>query len=185
MSKIKIKKLNELAVIPTRGKDKESRAAGYDLYSTENYILKPLERKCFQTGIAMSIPPGQYGRIAPRSGLARDHGIDTMAGVIDEDYTGEIGVILINLGTVDKEIKINDKIAQIIFENYNEATFDLVTELKNTARGIGAYGSSDIKVKPKETVWNSNVSLSDMYKSSGGISVKEKYTEEIKKRESQ
>ena len=92
---ISIKKLNELAIIPTRGSE---HAAGHDLYATEEYTLKPLERKLFKTGISMAITEGMYGRIAPRSGLAYKAGIDVMAGVIDEDYRGDVGVILINLG---------------------------------------------------------------------------------------
>jgi dUTP pyrophosphatase len=74
-----------------------------------------------------------YGRIAPRSGLAYKKGIDVMAGVIDEDYRGEIGVILINLGQEDYNVIIGDKIAQIIFEFYNTVDFVESNGLDNTA----------------------------------------------------
>ena len=76
---IKIKKLNDNAVVPKWN----NKSAGCDLSSTEFYILKPGERKLFKTGLAMAIPEGLYGRIAPRSGLAYKHGIDVLAGVID------------------------------------------------------------------------------------------------------
>lgn len=90
---IQVKKLSENAIVPTRG---SAGAAGYDLYSTEDYVLKPSERKLFKTNISMKIPDGYYGRLAPRSGLAFKNGIDVLAGVIDEDYLGDIGVILLN-----------------------------------------------------------------------------------------
>ena len=142
MKQVKINKLNSSAIVPTRG---SMKAAGYDLYATESYILKPGERYLFKTGLSMEIPSGLYGRIAPRSGLAFKNGIDVLAGVIDEDYRGEIGVILINLGNEDKAISPNDKIAQIIFENYTEVDFSESTKLEETSRGSGGYGSTDKK----------------------------------------
>lgn len=144
MKQVKINKLSSSAIVPTRGSIK---AAGYDLYATESYVLKPNERKLFKTGLSMEIPSGLYGRIAPRSGLAFKNGIDVLAGVIDEDYRGEIGVILINLGSEDKAITANDKIAQIIFENYTEVDFTESNNLQETSRGSGGYGSTDKKIQ--------------------------------------
>jgi len=142
------KKLDPKAKLPTRGSE---LAAGYDLYSIEQYTLKPLERKLFKTGLAVAIPHGLYGRIAPRSGLAYKNGLDVMAGVIDEDYRGEVGVILINLGTEPITLPIikdekETPVAQIIFENYTEASFQEMPELPETFRGEGGFGSTD-KVK--------------------------------------
>lgn len=155
LEKLEIKKLTENAVIPSKG---SSHSAGYDLYSAEEpYTLKPLERKLFKTGLAMAIPNGMYGRIAPRSGLAYKQGIDVMAGVIDEDYRNELGVVLINLS--DKDITlpvIKDgkatAIAQIIFEFYNNVSINVVSELDSTERGQGGFGSTDTKKvdAPKE-----------------------------------
>lgn len=144
MKKVSITKLSKNAIVPTRG---SMKAAGYDLYTTEFHILKPGERRLFKTGLSMEIPSGMYGRIAPRSGLALKNGIDVLAGVIDEDYRGEIGVVLINLGQEDKNITVGDKIAQIIFEFYNEVDFTEEATLNETARGSGGYGSTD---KPTE-----------------------------------
>ncbi len=135
-----ISKLNDAAPVPTKG---SSRAAGYDLSSLEDYVLRPGERKLFKTGLSFEIPTGMYGRIAPRSGLAFKSGVDVMAGVIDEDYRGEIGVILINLGQESKEFKIGDKIAQIIFEFYNDLDIVESWNLQSTERGTGGFGSTD------------------------------------------
>ncbi len=138
MQTVKIKKLNEAAVVPVWN----NKSAGCDLSSTEFYILKPGERKLFKTGLSIAIPSGLYGRVAPRSGLAYKSGIDVMAGVIDEDYRGEIGVILINLGQEDKTIFVGDKIAQLIFENYTRVEFAEVSDLDDTARGADGFGST-------------------------------------------
>lgn len=90
---LRIKKLNPKAYIPTKGSD---HAAGYDLYSIEDLIVPKGEKKLVSTGIAMQIPIGNYGRIAPRSGLAAKNFIDIGAGVIDADYRGEVKVLLFN-----------------------------------------------------------------------------------------
>lgn len=93
-----------LAKLPTRG---SALAAGYDLYSSEKVVLPRGGRKVVQTGICLAIPTGHYGRVAPRSGLASKHGIDTGAGVIDEDYRGLLGVLLFNFGDSDFTSKLN------------------------------------------------------------------------------
>jgi len=150
-----IKLLSKDATIPCKG---SNGAAGYDLYTTETHKLKPGEIKTFKTGIALSIPVGKYGRIAPRSGLAVKHGIDVLAGVIDSDYTGEILVALVNLGkeTVTLPIVKDEKrtaIAQIIFETYTNYEFKTVDDLNTTDRGSGGFGSTDVKPteSPKPT----------------------------------
>lgn len=178
MVTILFQKLTSLATIPTRGSD---FAAGYDLYSTEEYTLKPLERKLFKTNISIAIPSGLYGRIAPRSGLAFKNGIDTMAGVIDEDYRGDVGVILVNLGSEDVKISVGSKIAQIIFEYYTAVSFQETDALPNSSRGEAGFGSTD---KPVETKSVENPhSLTDLYQKAGGIPIKKRYSEEMKERE--
>lgn len=134
------KKLNKDSIKPRKG---SKLAAGYDLFSIENYTLKPFERYLFKTGITLEIPDGIYGRIAPRSGLAYKNGIDVLAGVVDSDYRGDIGVILINLSNEDVKIEKGKAIAQIIFENYKD--FNLIEDeiLSDTERGESGYGSSD------------------------------------------
>ena len=140
MSILRVKKTNDTAVVPTQG---TPHSAGYDLYSIETHILMPMDIKLFKTGLILEIPTGHYGRIAPRSGLAFKNGIDVMAGVIDEDYRGELGILLINLGKTEKEIKIGDKIAQIIIEPYKKVDFLLVDDLSDTQRGTNGFGSTD------------------------------------------
>jgi len=144
MSTLQVKKLNELAVLPSKG---SSHAAAYDLCSTEDYTLMPMERKLFKTGLSFAIPQGMYGRIAPRSGLAYKDGIDVLAGVVDEDYRGEIGVVLINFGKTEKQFKVGDKIAQIIFEFYNDVDVVEVKDLFETVRGEGGWGSTGDQVR--------------------------------------
>lgn len=127
------------AKIPTRGSE---FAAGFDLYTIDGpTILKPLERKLFQTGIAVAIHPFHYGRIAPRSGLALKHGIDVLGGVIDEDYRNSIGVILINFSSDDYTVNKHDKIAQFIIEPYVSPTW-IESELPESFRDLKGYGHS-------------------------------------------
>lgn len=157
---MRVQKLNEHATIPTYG---SSGAAGMDLYanfSAEGFgalSIAPGERRLIKTGIAIAIPRGHYARVAPRSGLAAKNGIDVMAGVIDEDYRGEVGVILINLGfrfefndagvmqVAPAEpviIKHGDRIAQLIIEKYTPCLPIEVSSLDDTARGAGGFGST-------------------------------------------
>lgn len=90
--KLEIIKLTENAIIPTRG---SSRSAGYDLYSAENIIIPAHGKGLVKTDIQIKLPRGSYGRIAPRSGLSWKYHIDIGAGVVDEDYTGNVGKTLI------------------------------------------------------------------------------------------
>jgi len=137
---INVKKLSENATIPTQG---TSFAAGYDLYAAEDAVVVCGTRKLIKTNISMEISPGYYGRIAPRSGLAYKNGIDVLAGVIDSDYRGDIGVILYNTdANIDFNVKKGDRIAQIIFEACYIATLNNVENLDNTLRQAGGFGST-------------------------------------------
>jgi dUTP pyrophosphatase len=111
---LNVTKLVPHATLPARA---TPGAAGYDLFSIDNYVVLPGRRVVVSTGISVSLPPGCYGRIAPRSGLAVKHGLDTLAGVIDPDYTGEIKVVLQNLDpTQPFVIRPGYRIAQLILE---------------------------------------------------------------------
>ena len=136
---IKFKKSSELATVPTQN---TSTDAWYDLFSTENYILKSGERKLIKTNISCAISEWYYGRIAPRSGLAYKHGIDTLAGVIDAWYRWDIGVILINFDEKDFEIKTWDRIAQFIIERCHYVDWVEVENLDETVRSDGWFWSS-------------------------------------------
>lgn len=135
--KVELKLLSKAAKTPTKGTD---QAAGYDLYAAQNSEIDPLKRALIKTNISIAIPKGYYGRIAPRSGLAYKNGIDVMAGVIDSDYRGDVGVILYNTGVDVFNIKQGDRIAQLIIEKCHVADWDLVEDLSDTDRGEGGYG---------------------------------------------
>lgn len=142
---VRVKKLNPHATIPTYG---SNGAAGMDLYANfaeedgSAFNIPPGARRLIKTGISIEIPRGTYARVAPRSGLAYKSGIDVMAGVIDEDYRGDVGVILINLGSGDFVVKHGDRIAQLIIEQYMPCLPIEVSELDTTNRGAGGFGST-------------------------------------------
>jgi len=122
-------------------------SAGYDLFAClESPVVIPSgKRACIPTGIHTELDTEQniYLRIAPRSGLALNHGIDVFAGVVDKDYRGEIKVILFNSGEKDFEVKHGDKIAQMILETYHVFPIQLETSLSETKRGSNGFGSTD------------------------------------------
>lgn len=136
---IPFQKLSDKAQIPTQA---NSSDAWYDLFSTENYLLKPGERKLFKTNIAVAIPHGYYGRIAPRSWLAYKHGIDVLAGVIDSGYRWDVWVILINFDTEDFSVNEGDKIAQFILEKCHFIERQEVDEFTESQRGQWWFWSS-------------------------------------------
>ena len=139
--KLKIKKLSNEAVIPAY---QTELAAGFDLHSIEDYVLKRKEKKLIKTGLAFEIEPGFEVQIRPRSGLAYKHGITVLntPGTIDADYRGEIMVLLINLGEEDFEIKKGERIAQAIIAPVVQAEIIEVEELSVTKRGEKGFGST-------------------------------------------
>jgi dUTP pyrophosphatase len=136
---LKFKRLVSNATLPTRG---SHSAAGLDLYSIEAVCLSPNERSLVRTGLAVAIPDGYYGRIAPRSGLATKKGIDVLAGVIDADYRGEIHCLLYNAGNKVVELPAQTKICQLIIEKIITPTPEWADDLTNTFRGGGGFGST-------------------------------------------
>ena len=94
------------------------------------------------TGLAVEIPPGFYGRVAPRSGWAAKHGIDTLAGIIDADYRGEILVLLINLSHEPFSARSGERIAQLIIERAAMCSYVWAEALGETERGAGGFGST-------------------------------------------
>jgi dUTP pyrophosphatase len=138
-ARIKARRLRAGAHLPARVTE---LAIGADLSCAEPFTLQPGERRLIPTGLALEIPPGHYGRIAPRSGLAVRHGIDTMAGVIDPDYRGEVQVLLINLGREPVRFEAGDRIAQLIVERAAACDYAWAEELSDTARADGGFGST-------------------------------------------
>jgi dUTP pyrophosphatase len=139
MISVYIKKIEESAVIPTRATDSD---AGYDLYSISDGMVPARGRKVVSTGISIAIPPGYYGRVAPRSGLAVKKGIDVLAGVVDSGYRGEVGVVLQNLSDEDFPYKKGDRVAQLILEQCNTIGWVELEELKDSVRSDGGFGST-------------------------------------------
>jgi len=143
MEKIKIKKINENAIIPTRGSE---YAAGYDLYACVN-VPTTIPAHCTEkigTGLSIEIPNGYFGAIFARSGLATKQGLRpaNCVGVCDSDYRGEYIVALHNDTDEAKLIMPRERIAQLVVMPFLEVEFDEVNELENTKRGDGGFGST-------------------------------------------
>ena len=135
-----IKRVSEDAIIPTKG---SKYSAGFDLYSPIDTVVKANDRLLIDTKIQINFPYGCYGRIAPRSGLALKYGIDVLAGVIDFDFLGNIGVILHNTSTSDYNVKKGDRIAQLIIEKIEtDIEVKEVDKLGESDRGAGGFGST-------------------------------------------
>ena len=117
-------------------------AAGYDLYSAYDYVIPAQGKVIAKTDISIRVPDGTYGRIAPRSGLSAKHHIDVGAGVVDQDYTGNVGVVLFNHAQVEFEIKKGDRIAQLVCEKIEYPEIEEVASLNSTDRGEGGFGST-------------------------------------------
>lgn len=146
---IQFQKLSDKATIPTRANQGD---AGYDIFASVNAVVPPRSNKLISTDICVRFPdppmPGTsvYGRIAPRSGLALRSSIDTMGGVVDFSYTGNIGVILVNHSDTPFQVNQGDRVAQLI------VTLCLVPEVQEvdnissevTERGTGGFGSSGV-----------------------------------------
>lgn len=139
MIKISVKKLNKEAVIP---KYAHQGDAGLDLYSIEDYTLKPKQRYLFKLGISVQIPDGYVGLFWDKSGLAAKFGIKTMGGVIDSTYRGEYGVILYNTSDEDFLVKKGDKVAQMLIQPVLSVEVEEVDVLSKTARNDGGFGST-------------------------------------------
>jgi len=121
--------------------------AGFDLYSNEEIILKPMQRALVGTGIAMAFEKGFEAQVRPKSGLAINHGLTLLntPGTIDSGYRGEVKVILANLGETEYKIEKGKKIAQVVFNKIEEPEIEEVKELDSTSRGEGGFGSTGLE----------------------------------------
>jgi len=138
---LKIRKLCTEAELPVRG---SASAAGYDIKSIGSVVILPGKRAVIPTGISIEMPPGVYGRIAPRSGLAVKHGIQVGAGVIDADYRGELKVVLFNHDDNPYVIKPGYRIAQLILEQCMTPEVQEIFDISDTSRGGGGFGSTGV-----------------------------------------
>ena len=135
---VKFKKLHPDAIVPTYGTE---HAAAFDLYALED--VQAATRAVVRTGLAFEIPKGYAMFIKPRSGLAFNQGVEAFQGTIDSDYRGEVKVLLTN-GNSEHYIRVvkGDRIAQAIVLPLPRITFQEVTELSDTFRGAGGFGST-------------------------------------------
>ncbi|OIQ37468.1 MAG: deoxyuridine 5'-triphosphate nucleotidohydrolase [Crocinitomix sp. MedPE-SWsnd] len=124
-------------------------SAGVDLRANidEAITLKPLQRSLVKTGLFMAIPAGYEAQVRPRSGLAFKKGITVLnsPGTIDADYRGEVGVILVNLSDEDFVVEDGERIAQLVVAKCEQAEFIETSELSETERGEGGFGSTGVK----------------------------------------
>ena len=152
-----IELLSKHATIPTKG---SAGSVGYDVRNPgPDITLLPQETKVIQLDLALTPPPGHYTRIAPRSGLTVKNRITVMAGVIDPDYTGNIGVVLHNFGSHPQSIKQNQKIAQLLFESITCPRMKSVPKLKTTRRANKGYGSTDIEPSIHSAITNAHTTI--------------------------
>ncbi len=115
---------------------------GLDVFSREDYDLKPGERKLFDLGFALEFPAGYAAIVKDKSSLANKHGVHTMGGVFDAGYRGCYNILLINLGSETVRIEKGQKIAQYVFYPVEFAELEEVEELSDTTRGEGQFGST-------------------------------------------
>lgn len=138
---MKFAKLTKNAYTPTKSSEK---AAGFDLYSAYNLIVPAFGKARIKTDIQIALPNGSYGRIAPRSGLAWKNFIHVGGGVIDQDYRGNIEVILFNFSEQNFTVKKGDRIAQLIIERIFICNLEELSNLDQTERGSNGFGSSGL-----------------------------------------
>lgn len=141
--KIKIKKLRPNAILP---KYQTDLSAGMDIYACldESMTIKPMERVIVPTGVSIELPNGYESRIHSRSGLSFRDGISMAngTGIIDADYRGEYGVLLINFSNEDFVIEPEMRIAQLVISRYEQVVWQESEELSETKRGGGGFGST-------------------------------------------
>ena len=143
MTVLKIEKLPHNNILPEY---KTEGAAGMDLCAaiSEPMELKPLERKLVPTGLKIELEHGYEAQVRPRSGLSIKHGITLIncVGTIDEDYRGEVCVPIVNISNETYTIQPDERIAQMVIARVKQAKLEVVTELTETTRGEGGFGST-------------------------------------------
>jgi len=122
-------------------------AAGHDIYALRNGTIPAQRQMLVDTGMAIGLPRGTYGRLAARTGMAGKHGIAVGGGVIDADYTGEIKLILRNHGDTSYEFKAGDRIPHLIVQKIQTQDAMEIDNPDDTERGTQGFGSSDLGPK--------------------------------------
>ncbi len=136
---IRIKKLSGTAITPSYAHEHD---AGMDFYADETVTILSGERHAVRTGIALAIPPGYAGLIWDKSGIALQHGLKTMAGVIDAGYRGEVKIVVHNASLKAHTVQAGTKIAQMLVQPVVKKRITEVQELDETSRGEKGFGST-------------------------------------------
>jgi dUTP pyrophosphatase len=143
VSELRIRRLRPDALLPAY---QTEGAAGLDLAAAldKPVTIQPGDRALISTGLAVALPPGHEGQVRPRSGLALKHGVTVLnsPGTIDEDYRGEIGIVLINHGKERFHVTHGMRIAQLVVAPVKQVAIREVAVLDETVRGAGGYGST-------------------------------------------
>jgi len=146
MTTLRVKLLRSNAQPPRHA---SAGAAGLDLAAAIDapIVLEPGARTAVPIGVAIELPPGHEGQVRPRSGLARRHGVTILnaPGTIDEDYRGELEVLLVNLGQEPFTIRPGDRVAQLVVAPVRRVSIERVEALSETARGEGGFGSTGVE----------------------------------------
>lgn len=144
MSKLPVLIVAEPDFVPVYA---HSGDAGADLRSAQEVVIESGARATVKTGVSIALPSGYVGLVHPRSGLAAKHGVTVLnaPGTVDAGYRGEIAVTLINHGLEPFEVKVGDRVAQLVIQAVEEAKFVLVSKLPDTHRGDGGFGSTGTK----------------------------------------
>ncbi len=141
--KLKVKRIDEEAIIP---KYVHSTDSGMDIYSIENKVINPGETVLIKTGLKIELPPNTEAQIRPKSGIALKNSVTVLntPGTIDEGFTGEICIILINHGKEDYKVNKGEKIAQMVIQPVIRVDIEEVHDIQNTSRGEGGFGSTGL-----------------------------------------
>ena len=140
---LRFRKVHPDAVLPSYAHPSD---AGMDVRSVEDLTIAPGKRALVHTGLVMLLPPMYEAQVRPRSGLALKNGVTVLntPGTIDSGYRGEVGVILANFGEADFQVKKGDKIAQIVIAPVTQPEIVETTEVDETDRGAGGFGSTGV-----------------------------------------
>lgn len=142
MEKIFIERIHKDARLPTKAYHGD---AGFDIYSCEEFVIPPISKGIIATGLKFAIPEGYAGFIWGKSGLAAQHSLATMAGVLDPNYRGELKILIANFGRMPYKVEKGQKIAQLLIKKVESPEIVETKIQDKTDRGEGGFGSSGIK----------------------------------------
>lgn len=138
---IEIQKLEDGARVPEYAHPGD---AGMDVFALQDVVLQAGERGMVRTGVAMKVPEGYVALVWDKSGRAVKEGLSTMAGVIDSGYRGEVQIVVLNTSSEAVTIEAGQKVAQVLIQPLISATINEVSQLDDTSRGDGGFGSTGV-----------------------------------------